>query len=53
LAGDPQAESILETAYNILQEQVSRIPDQAYRDLFLENIPWHREILHQWEIRQA
>jgi hypothetical protein len=52
-AGDPQAEKILETAFNLLQDQASRIPDLAYRRLFLENVSWHREIMRAWEARQA
>ena len=52
LAGDPQAEQILETAFNLLQEQASRISDQTYRNLFLENVPWHREIMSAWEAAQ-
>ncbi|UCH60785.1 MAG: AAA family ATPase [Anaerolineales bacterium] len=53
LAGDPQAGEILETAFNLLQDQASRIPDQAYKRLFLENISWHREIISTWEARHA
>ena len=53
LAGDPQAENILDSAYNLLQDQVSRIPDLAYKSLFLENISWHYEIKSAWETRQA
>jgi predicted ATPase len=51
LAGDPQAEEILEIAFNLLEEQASRIPDQAYRSLFLEKVSWHREIMNAWEAR--
>jgi predicted ATPase/class 3 adenylate cyclase len=51
LAGDPQAEKILETAFNLLQDQASRIPDPAYRSLFLENVSWHRAITHAWGAR--
>jgi hypothetical protein len=51
LAGDQKADEILETAFNLLEELASRIPDQAYRSLFLEKVPWHREILSAWEAR--
>jgi class 3 adenylate cyclase/tetratricopeptide (TPR) repeat protein len=51
LAGDQRAGEILEIAFNLLEEQASRIPDQAYRSLFLEKVPWHREILSAWEAR--
>ncbi len=53
LAGDPRGDDILETAYNLLQDQAARIPDPAYRSLFLENISWHREIMEAWATRQA
>ena len=53
LAGDSGAKVILEVAYNLLQEQASRITDQAYRSLFLENVSWHREIMNVWESRSA
>jgi tetratricopeptide (TPR) repeat protein len=49
LAGNPQAEKSLETAFNLLRDQASRITDQAYQSLFLENVPWHREIMSAWE----
>ncbi len=52
-ADDPRAEIILETAFNLLQDQASRITDQTYRSLFLDNISWHREIIIAWEVRQA
>jgi len=52
LAGDSKAEEILEIAFNLLQEQASRIPDQEYRSLFLENVPWHRDIMSAWVARQ-
>ncbi|MEJ2364355.1 MAG: tetratricopeptide repeat protein, partial [Deltaproteobacteria bacterium] len=51
LVGDSKAEKILEIAFNLLQEQASRIPDHAYRGLFLENVPWHRDIMSAWEAR--
>jgi class 3 adenylate cyclase/tetratricopeptide (TPR) repeat protein len=53
LTGDPRAEKILETAYNLMRDQASRIPDLAYRRLFLENVSWHREITSAWESRQV
>ena len=50
-AQDPRAEEILTTAYNLLQDQAARIPDQAYRVLFLEHVPWHREVTQAWQAR--
>jgi len=53
LAGDPRAERILGTAYNILEEQAAQIPDPVYRVLFRENIPWHRDIMKIWQERKS
>ncbi len=53
LAGDSRANEILEVAFNLLQNQASRIADQAYQNLFLENVPWHREILNAWKTRRG
>jgi predicted ATPase/class 3 adenylate cyclase len=53
LVSDPRAEEILETAFNLLQEQASQITDPTYHRRFLENIPWHREIMTAWEGRRS
>ncbi len=50
---DPRAEEILENAFKMLQEQASRISNEADRSRFLENVPWHREIVTEWEARQT
>ncbi|MEJ2757493.1 MAG: tetratricopeptide repeat protein [Anaerolineales bacterium] len=50
-AEDPQAENILMTAYDFLQQQAARIPEETYRYKFLNDIPWHREIVQAWEAR--
>jgi predicted ATPase/class 3 adenylate cyclase len=42
---DSRASAILETANQQLQEQASKIPDLDARRLFLENVPWNREIV--------
>jgi tetratricopeptide (TPR) repeat protein len=44
-AGDPQAGKVLETAYNLLQERSAKISDVEMRRNFLENVPYHRQIL--------
>jgi predicted ATPase/class 3 adenylate cyclase len=50
---DPRAGEILKKAFTILQKQASRIPNEVDRTRFLENVPWHREIVKEWEARQA
>jgi len=52
-AGDPRASEILTSAHTELQEQAARIPDDALRRCFLENVPENREILREWEAAQA
>jgi len=46
---NPSADSLLESAYLILQEQAARIEDESMRLSFLEKVPHHREILASWE----
>ena len=46
---DPRAREILERAHIELQTQANRIDDQALRHTFLENVPWHRELIAAWE----
>jgi predicted ATPase/DNA-binding SARP family transcriptional activator len=46
---DPRAEEVLDTAYRLLQEQAQGIAEETYRRTFLENIPWHQEIILLYE----
>ncbi len=48
---DPRAQAILETAYNLLQEQAAKISDEALQSSFLENVAAHQEIVSKWEKR--
>jgi predicted ATPase/class 3 adenylate cyclase len=48
-AGDPRAAGVLQVGYEALQKQAARIPDEPTRRSFLENVPWHREILEKME----
>jgi len=47
-SADPRAPGVLRAAYARLQEQAGRIPDEKTRRSFLENVPWHREIVAAW-----
>jgi DNA-binding SARP family transcriptional activator len=49
---DPRAQAILTTSYNLLQERAAKISDEALRQSFLENVPWHKEIVCLWESRE-
>ncbi|MCP4535937.1 MAG: tetratricopeptide repeat protein, partial [Chloroflexi bacterium] len=42
------ARSVLETAYQALQEQATAITDQEIRRSFLENVLYHREIVREF-----
>jgi hypothetical protein len=43
--GDKRAQDVLVTASDMLETAVSNIPDDPTRRSFLENFPWHREIM--------
>ena len=47
-ANDPRARAVLERAHAQLQEQAAKISDETMRRLFLENVPYHREIVAAW-----
>jgi tetratricopeptide (TPR) repeat protein len=44
-ANDPRAGDVLRKAYDLLMEYADRISDEAMHRSFLENVPWHREIV--------
>jgi tetratricopeptide (TPR) repeat protein len=47
-AGDPRAERVLTTAHTLLQERAAKLPDESTRRMFLQNVPYHREIVAAW-----
>jgi tetratricopeptide (TPR) repeat protein len=46
--GDGRHGDLLSAAYRLLQEQAA-VLDETTRQGFFENIPWHKEILAEWE----
>jgi len=46
--GDPRATGVLESAHQRLQARAAKIPDVRLRHSFLENVPYHREIVAAW-----
>jgi adenylate cyclase len=50
--GDPRAASILAAGYRLLQEQAGRIPDEALRRSFLENVAENRELAAEFAAAQ-
>jgi class 3 adenylate cyclase/tetratricopeptide (TPR) repeat protein len=51
--GDPRTEEFLDTTHSLLQERAANRADEAARRIYLENIPWHREIIALWEAQQG
>jgi tetratricopeptide (TPR) repeat protein len=50
---DQRADEILEQAYNLLKDRANRILDEQDRHQYEENVPWHREIVSEWQAGQA
>jgi tetratricopeptide (TPR) repeat protein len=51
-SSDPRVGDVLDKAYHGLQERAAKIDDERFRRSFLENLPWHREIIALWEGRE-
>jgi hypothetical protein len=52
-AHDPRATGVLQMAHTAFQERMSKLPDESARRMFLQNVPWHREIVAAWAAAQA
>jgi len=50
---DPRAQTVLSTAYHLLQERAAKINDEALRRLFLENVAAHCEIVSEWRVANS
>jgi tetratricopeptide (TPR) repeat protein len=48
-SGDPRAREVLTNAHTMLQERAHKIDDEDLRRSYLENVPYHREIVALWE----
>ncbi len=48
-ADNPRAAQILAVAYQQVRSRADKIVDQAARQHFLEDIPYHRQIIDAWE----
>jgi tetratricopeptide (TPR) repeat protein len=49
---DPRAGQILEDAHSLLQEQVNRIQNPKNRKMYVDNVPWRRQIEKLWQKKQ-
>jgi hypothetical protein len=47
-SGDPRARQVLTAAHTMLQERAATIDDEATRRSYLENVPYHREIVEAY-----
>jgi predicted ATPase/class 3 adenylate cyclase len=47
-ARDARAADILDAAHTLLRERAARIPDAATRRSFLEQVPYHRQLIALW-----
>lgn len=45
----PRALELIERAYSLLQEQAEKIKDEDLRRSFIENVPWHAEIIQSYQ----
>lgn len=48
-AEDPRKDGFLQEAVNNLQERAAKLPEKTARKRFLTNVPWHQEIMAEWE----
>ncbi|HEU5012023.1 MAG TPA: hypothetical protein VFT66_05710, partial [Roseiflexaceae bacterium] len=52
-ANDACARNVLAAAHRLLMERAAMIDDEALRQLFLEQVPYHRAIMTAWEAHSA
>jgi len=50
---DPRTEQILEDAHALLNEQVGKIQEKTHKEMFVQNVPWRRQIDELWQQNQA
>ena len=50
-AGNTRARDMLSAGYALLMTRAAKITDEADRRRYLENVPWHREIVGLWKSR--
>ena len=48
-ANDSRKNDFLKNAVENLQKRAEKITDKAAKERYLDNVPWHREILAEWE----
>ena len=46
---DPRTQPFLKETYTSLQAQAAKIQDETLRQSFLENVPWHQQIIQEYQ----
>jgi tetratricopeptide (TPR) repeat protein len=46
---DPRSKTLLQSAAQLLETQVSKLRDEESRHVFIENVPWRRAIQQAWQ----
>jgi len=46
---DPRKNDFLKEAVENLQKRAEKVTDKTAKKRYLDNVPWHREILAEWE----
>ena len=49
-AEDPRQEGFLKDAVEHLKKMAENIPDEKAQERFLTNVPWHQDIMAEWEL---
>jgi class 3 adenylate cyclase/tetratricopeptide (TPR) repeat protein len=47
-AGDPRSQTVLHSAVQLLEAQVSKLRSEESRRIYVENVPWRNAILQAW-----
>lgn len=47
-AHDPRLDTVLNSAVQLLEAQVSKLPDEPSRRMYVENVPWRLAIQQAW-----
>jgi predicted ATPase/class 3 adenylate cyclase len=50
---DSRAKGVLEDAYALLKEQAQKIQEKTPREMFIQNVPWRRQIAELWQRNQG
>jgi hypothetical protein len=50
---DPRADQLLEDAHFLLRKQVDKIQEQPHKEMFIQNVPWRRQIEELWQQKHS